>query len=212
MRTTEILMAEHRVIEQVLACLDKMADHAFRETKIDVASARDAIAFLRTFADACHHMKEEDRLFPAMERCGLPRDAGPTAVMRHEHEVGRAHVRRMDAAVTDFERGDATAADRFAFEARGFVELLREHIAKEDQVLFPMADRMLPPEVQAEVLAGYEHAEKHDMGEGTHEKFLALADALAARWGVSKAEAASKAHACACSHAEPAPNAAFRGR
>jgi hemerythrin-like domain-containing protein len=199
MRTTEILMEEHRVIELVLACLDKSADAAFDSGRIDVASARDAIRFLRTFADACHHGKEEQRLFPAMEKCGLPPDAGPTAVMRHEHEAGRAHVRAMDEAVTGFEKGDASASERFAFKARAFVDLLREHIAKEEQVLFPMADRMLPANVQDELLAGFEHAEKHEMGEGTHEQFLALADRLCARWGVAK-DKAPKAHTCSCSH------------
>lgn len=200
MRTTEILMNEHRVIEQVLACLDRMADDAAAKGRIDVPSARDAVAFLRTFADSCHHGKEEARLFPALERCGMPKDAGPTAVMREEHEIGRAHVRAMDEATTSFERGDAAAARRFVAEARGFVELLREHIAKEEQVLFPMADHMLSAAVQAELLVGFEHAEKHEMGEGTHEKFLALADRLAARWGVTKDEAQAKAHTCSCSH------------
>jgi len=200
MRTTEILMDEHRVIERVLLCLEKMADDAFTRHVVDVSSARDAVGFLRTFADACHHGKEERRLFPALERFGLPREAGPTAVMRHEHEIGRARVRGMDEAATAFEKGDAAAADRFAFEARGFVELLRDHIAKEEEVLFPMADRMIPAAAQDELLAGFEHAERHEIGDGTHERFLALADSLAARWGVGKDDARAKPGACSCSH------------
>jgi len=199
MRTTEILMSEHRVIETVLACLEKMADATEAARAVDVADARDAVAFLQNFADRCHHMKEEDRLFPAMEKCGMPREAGPTAVMRHEHELGRAHVRRMDEATTAFERGDAAAAATFAFEARAFVGLLREHIAKEDEILFPMADRMLPAAVQDELLVGFEHAEEL-MGAGTHETFLAVAERLCARYGVTRDLAMAKAHACACSH------------
>jgi hemerythrin-like domain-containing protein len=199
MRTTEILMSEHRVIETVLACLEKMADETDAKNAVDVVDARDAVRFLQTFADKCHHMKEEDRLFPAMEKFGMPREAGPTAVMRHEHEMGRAHVRRMDDATTAFERGDAAGAGRFAFEARAFVELLREHIAKEDEILFPMADRMLPPAAQDELLRGFENAEK-DMGAGTHEKFLAVAARLCERYGVTHDLATAKAHACSCSH------------
>ncbi len=201
MRTTEILMNEHRVIETVLACLEKMADETDAKGAVAVADARDAIAFLRTFADKCHHMKEEDRLFPAMERFGIPREAGPTAVMRQEHEIGRAHVRRMDEAVTAFERGELVAAARFSFEARAFVEMLRDHIAKEDEVLFPMADRMLPAAVHDELLRGFEHAEA-DMGAGTHETFLAVAERLAERYGVTHGLVMSKAHACSCSHGQ----------
>ena len=199
MRTTEILMSEHRVIETVLACLEKMADETDAKGAIPVAEARDAVAFLKTFADRCHHMKEEDRLFPAMEKYGIPRDAGPTAVMRHEHEVGRAHVRRMDDATTAFDRGELVAAGRFSFEARAYVELLREHISKEDEILFPMADEMLPAAVHDELLRGFEHAEA-DMGEGTHETFLAVAKRLCARYGVTQELAMAKAHACSCSH------------
>ena len=199
MRPTEVLTSEHRVIEQVLVVLDRMADDAFSKAALDVASARDAIAFLRGFADQCHHGKEEARLFPAMERCGIPRDAGPTAVMRHEHEIGRAHVRRMDQAVGDFEKGVPGAADRFAFEARGFVEMLRDHIAKEDQVLFPMADRMLPAAAMTELESDFDHFEEHDMGSGARERFVALAASLAARYGVTADAAKACAHSCGCS-------------
>jgi hemerythrin-like domain-containing protein len=198
MKPSDVLMSEHRVIEQVLGCLDKMADSAFEAGTLDVEGARDAISFIRTFADGCHHKKEEDRLFPALERHGMPHDAGPTSVMRHEHDLGRANVKRMDDAVSAFVRGDATAADRFAFEARGFCELLRDHIAKEDQVLFPMADRMLPPAVQDELMRSFEHAEKHEMGAGTREKFLAVAERLGARYGVSRSTQA--VGSCACHH------------
>lgn len=197
---TEILSSEHRVIELVLGALEAMAERAFTKSELVLADARDAVLFLRTFADACHHGKEEARLFPAMERHGLPAGAGPTAVMRREHDMGRAHVRKMDEAVTDFEKGAPDAATRFAFEARGFVELLREHIAKEDQVLFPMADRMLPAAVQAELLRDFDHVETHDMGPGTHDRFAALAVSLAERYGVTTDAVRAAAHTCGCAH------------
>jgi hemerythrin-like domain-containing protein len=199
MRTTEILMNEHRVIETVLACLERMADETQAKKAIPAADAHDAVRFLTTFADRCHHMKEEDRLFPAMERCGMPREAGPTAVMREEHELGRGHVRRMDDAIKSFEAGQGGAAERFVREARAFVELLREHIAKEDQILFPMAERMLPAAVHDELLTGFAHAEEA-MGAGTHEEFVAVAERLAQRYGVTPALTAAKARTCACSH------------
>jgi hemerythrin-like domain-containing protein len=200
MRTTEILMEEHRVIERVLACIERIADDAEAKHLIDVASATDAILFMRTFADACHHAKEEERLFPAMERFGLPKEVGPTAVMRQEHEMGRGHVRAMDAAVAAAANSSAGAVERFVAESRALVELLRAHITKEDQILFPMADRMLPPDVQDELLRGFAHAELHEMGEGTHERFLSIADQLEARWGIMSNEVRAKPHTCACSH------------
>jgi hemerythrin-like domain-containing protein len=86
MRATEILMNEHRVIEQMLSVVDAMADLALRTRTVNPQSAAQSIDFIRTFADRCHHAKEEDVLFVRMETAGFPNDNGPIAVMRHDHD------------------------------------------------------------------------------------------------------------------------------
>ena len=110
MRATEILSQEHRVIEQVLSCLERMAQQCVVEGSLDGDSARRAIDFLRTFADQCHHGKEESHLFPALEAQGFSRDTGPTGVMLHEHEFGREHVGCMDRAIPAAAAGDQARA------------------------------------------------------------------------------------------------------
>ena len=95
MTATDILSNEHRVIEQVLACLKKIAQQALEAGKLDKGPAEDAIEFLRTFADRCHHGKEEVHLFPAMEARGFPHDTGPIGVMLLEHREGRSDVTAM---------------------------------------------------------------------------------------------------------------------
>ncbi|MCX7887840.1 MAG: hemerythrin domain-containing protein, partial [Verrucomicrobiae bacterium] len=100
MKPTEILMAEHRVIEQVLNVLEAMAERA-ANGDLNRQEARDAVAFFRGFADRCHHGKEEAQLFPAMEAKGIPREGGPIGVMLCEHEQGRAAVRGMAEAVLE---------------------------------------------------------------------------------------------------------------
>ncbi len=192
MKPTEILYQEHRVIEQVLDCLEKMAEHAEHSGVVEKQPALDAVAFFRGFADKCHHGKEEAQLFPAMEAKGFPRQGGPTGVMIQEHEIGRAHVRAIAAAA---EQG---AAAEFVKEARGFIELLRQHIQKEDHCLFAMADQAFTPDDQAKLLAAFEKVEQEDMGAGTHEKFLQLANDLADRYKVSRTAAAT--HSSCCHH------------
>lgn len=100
MKPTELLMQEHRVIEQVLDCLEIMAQRANAGDKLDVESAKQAIDFFGNFADKCHHGKEEDCLFPLLEEKGFSREQGPTGVMLHEHEEGRRHVRGMAEATS----------------------------------------------------------------------------------------------------------------
>ena len=200
MNPTDILKGEHRVIEQVLDCLDKIAAEAKAHGRLAAEPARDALSFFRNFADRCHHGKEEAHLFPAMEAKGFPRQGGPTGVMLSEHEQGREHIRGMDAVVEQAATGDAAAVKAFCLHAEGYVELLRAHIAKEDQCLFGMADQAFSPADQARLLEQFERVESEHMGEGTHQRFLELANRLADRYGVTRAQPAMACHGCACGH------------
>jgi hemerythrin-like domain-containing protein len=202
MKATSILMNEHRVIEQVLGCLEALAIKGVAQGKLDGDSTRQALDFLRTFADGCHHSKEERCLFPRLEARGLPREGGPTGVMLHEHELGREYLRAMAATVERAELGESEQVECFVRNALDYVRLLRDHILKEDQRLFVMAEHVLTEQDQEALLRSFETIEAGDMGEGTHEKYLAIADELADRFHVPRAVvSAEERHACcACGH------------
>ena len=199
MRPTEVLANEHRVIELVLDCLDAMAARCEKEGRLDDVAARQAIDFFRSFADRCHHAKEENQLFPMMETRGFSPDAGPTAVMRHEHVEGRGHVAEMELAVPGASAGDEAARSRWLRAARGYSAMLREHIRKEDHCLFPMADQTLLPTDQEELVRQFERVESEEIGDGVHERYVALADSLADRFGVCKSGVSDAARTCGCS-------------
>ena len=178
MEATNILMSEHRVIERVLATLEAAAGQVEIGAEVRPGFFLDAADFVKGFADGCHHKKEEGVLFKTMAENGMPVDAGPIAVMLAEHEQGRAYTRAMREAATRLQAGDASARAAVAANARGYATLLREHIAKEDGILFPLADQVIPVARQAAVTDGFEHVEHEETGEGVHEKYLALAAAL----------------------------------
>lgn len=201
MRPTEVLSGEHRVIEQVLSCLEAMVRQAKSAGRLDGPSAADAVLFFRNFADRCHHGKEETRLFPALEAKGFPRDGGPVGVMLHEHEQGRAYLRGMDENREAAAAGDAAALAKFNTHAEGYLSLLREHIYKEDHILFRLADQTLSEEEQQGLLRAFQQVESEEMGAGTHERYLQIARELAERYGVSAAPAGLPAgHFHCCGH------------
>ena len=148
---TAALRAEHRLILEVAAVLERVLDSGTADTD----AMTDCVAFFRLFADACHHGKEEDLLFPALEGEGMPTDSGPIAVMLHEHRIGREFVARMAAALpaTDEDEG---AKSEFAAAGRGYIELIRGHIAKEDGALFEMADGMIVGPECRDLCAAYD--------------------------------------------------------
>ncbi len=178
MEATQILMSEHRVIERVLAALETAASRVEAGEPVRPGFFTDAADFVRGFADGCHHRKEENVLFVTMGNSGMPTRTGPIAVMLADHEQGRAYMREMRGAATRWAAGDGAAAAAVVANARGYASLLRQHIAKEDRILFPLADQVIPLARQAKVTEDFEHVEHEDTGEGVHEKYLALANAL----------------------------------
>lgn len=178
MKAIDVLMQEHRLIERVLDALETAAGHLDRSRSVPPAFFLEAADFIAGFADGCHHRKEEDVLFGAMIESGVPSGGGVIDMMLEEHEQGRAFVRGLRDAVRRMQAGDAAARAQVVSNVRGYVALLREHIAKEDEMLFPMADEMMSPARHDSVMEGFERVERDETGEGAHEKFHALAEKL----------------------------------
>src|SRR5512145_1493870 len=145
MEAIETLMSEHRIIERAIDALTAFADETRRRTSDDKQELGRFVEFIRQFADGCHHGKEEDILFKAMVEAGFPSQGGPIAVMLHEHDVGRAFVKRLADLAAQAAPWSAQDREALAEAAHGYANLLRQHIHKEDDILYPMAEQHLPP-------------------------------------------------------------------
>jgi len=176
MKCTDTLRDEHREIERVLDAVEAAAHLLQGGVAVRPGFFLEATDFVAGFADGTHHYKEERLLFPAMVRAGLSGDAGPIAAMLGEHEEGRRLTQVLRQAAMRLAGGDMGAAGALGTAVRRYAHLLRDHIAKEDNVLFPMADRLLSPEAEREVNGGFEQAGRD--AADTRAEFRALADAL----------------------------------
>lgn len=188
MQVIDMLLAEHDVVLQVLSAAEALAQAAEAGHGADPAQARLMLEFFRNFTDVCHHGKEERYLFPALAQHGLTAQQGPVAVMLSEHTQGRELVEQFEEALVALEAGAADGPSRLAKITRAYVRLMRDHIDKENQVLFPMAAHLLNADQQEEILAAYAALEHEELGAGEHAKYLHLADALAERYGVARVE------------------------
>jgi hemerythrin-like domain-containing protein len=177
-RASDELMQEHRIIERVLDALETAAGHLESGHPVRPEFFLEAADFIAGFADGCHHKKEEGVLFGAMIESGLPRFDGPLDMFLDEHVQGRAFTRGMRDAARQLEAGDAGARAAVISNARRYVALLRDHIIKEDEMLFRMADEMFSAERQRSVLRDFERVEREDVGPMAHKKFHALAEKL----------------------------------
>ncbi len=171
-------MQEHRLIEQVLDCLEEAAGRLEDGEEIDPDFFIDAAEFVAGFADGSHHRKEEDILFVAMTAKDMPEDTGPVAVMRHEHEEGRRYTAGFRSAAEQMKTGDTGASMEVIRNAFDYVNLLREHIVKEDNVLFPMADQVLAADEMQQVSREFERILAEDEKSGQIARYQALVDKL----------------------------------
>jgi len=73
----------------------------------------------------------------------------------------------MAEASGKYKQGDSPALFEFAKRARDYIALLTQHINKENNVLFPMGERVLSAKKQEELVEAFERLERERIGEGT---------------------------------------------
>jgi hemerythrin-like domain-containing protein len=157
---TAELRGEHEVILRALDVLERLADRLAAGQPEDWTLG-ELVELFQTFADRCHHGKEEDQLFPAMREKGM---GGTLAVFLEEHEEGRGYVRTLASGASGAEKAGA---------ARRYVGMLREHIQRENEILFPMADELFSAEEHRALAGAYTDVEARVVGPGVHERLLA---------------------------------------
>jgi len=149
MTPTDVLRDEHRVILSALDVLERAAEALASGGGPAEAWWTTAVEWLRQFADRTHHAKEEAALFPAMVKAGVPSEGGPIAVMLDEHRLGRLLVATIAAS----------AGGQRVSACRGYIALLRAHIAKENEIVFPLADAVLDDVSMSALRREFEAAE-----------------------------------------------------
>ena len=169
-KATADLRNEHEAILHVFKILDAMRASDAQTGKEQLQFGGELVNFLKIFADKCHHGKEENYLFTALEEAGVPNANGPIGQMLREHVLGRQYITEMQAAL---EGQDLATFKQAAFD---YQQLLRQHIAKENDVLFVLADRVLDLQKQNELFEKFEAWEEEVVGHGVHESLHAQID------------------------------------
>ena len=148
MNGIDLLIQEHTYVMRMLAIMRK-ASYKFMETnEIDYDDFDKMISFVRTFADGHHHKKEEIYLFNKMvEHLGELGKKVITNGMLVEHDLGRAHIGRLNDALIAYKNGDKEAKLDIIGNIVGYCTLLKSHIEKEDNVIFGFARRSLDAEI-----------------------------------------------------------------
>ena len=138
------------------------------------------VKIIREFADGLHHAKEEQLLFPLMVQKGFSNETGPVAVMLHDHMEGRNFVKGMMENISQFKQGETASLKAVYNNMYGYADLLKNHIAKENNVLFRMADKVFTPAEQESLLLDFTKVENKQGNGRSKDDYISMIDGLTA--------------------------------
>tara|TARA_Y100000310_G_C20291017_1_gene627219 strand:- start:110 stop:628 length:519 start_codon:yes stop_codon:yes gene_type:complete len=160
MRTAlEILSGEHQNILKVTNALIKECDALQSGKEVDKVFFKKVIEFVRKYADKFHHAKEEDILFVELCKDEVQMHCNPTQQMLHEHDLGRNFIKKLENGLEEEDR------NKIIENARGYAQLLQEHIFKEDNILYPMAEQSLSQDIKELMLDKFKQIEEKFVSE-----------------------------------------------
>lgn len=140
---TDILEREHRYIQKVVNGIKMILEKPALEKALNVDELGDVLDFMRSYADKCHHGKEEELLFPALIDKGVPTQGCPIGALKGEHIRGRSIVGLLAEGRELLDKGDPSAVETIRKGLEGVVSLYPNHIWKEDFLLFPMTEKVM---------------------------------------------------------------------
>ena len=174
----EQLKEEHQAILLMLKVMEAVCKKLETGEDVSKDDLNAMVKFIKEFADKSHHLKEEDLLFPAMEEAGIPREGGPIGVMLSEHTTGREYVKGLSLGITDYAKGNSNAVNQIIENARNYSSLLSNHIHKEDNVLYPMAEMHISKEKQEELLKEFETVDREKIGLDKQKELIDILNTL----------------------------------
>ena len=148
MKCTDLLTQEHKTILRALDVLDQMGARMEQDLPVDAEDVETLLRFLQRFGDDLHQAKEESALFPELMRTSA---ASQPALrqMLFEHDRERSLVEGLQDSLR------TKKGKQFAELAARLCDLLRNHIRKEDHILFDIVEHSLSPEQDERVAAEF---------------------------------------------------------
>lgn len=175
---TEALNSDHRNIGRMLTVLQRAGNRLAAGEEAPLELFRDATDFFLTFSDTCHYGKEEAAFLPVLEQAGIPKGACPISLILNEHEQARQLNRTLAVTADRLIQGERRVRRTLVLIVRDYVNLVRPHIIREDNIVFPLADVVLPTAAHKRLLADFEAIEAAKLGSVANGRFEVTLDKM----------------------------------
>lgn len=171
---TDILETEHRYIKMVVDAIVKKLEFQNENNGFVIQEIEQIMDFMRSYADQCHHGKEEDLLFPALIEKGVPTQGCPIGALMADHKRGRNFVGELSKGIDLLKNGDQSGNKNITDGLNGIALLYPNHIWKEDYLLFPMTMKVMNAD-ELRILSGKFEQVDEKMGREKIESYQSFA-------------------------------------
>ncbi|MCC7575647.1 MAG: hemerythrin domain-containing protein [Methanomethylovorans sp.] len=179
MMGVENLRHEHNEITIMLDILEKVCGLLDAGEEIVHEHLEQLHDFMVVFVDQCHHTKEEKLLFPTLENIDGAESKKMIDMLLSEHETGRKYTKAIGETISGGGKIDPQDRANLVKYGRYYIKLLVQHIDKENNILFTMAEKKLSQEQNRKLFAEFEIVEEENIGIGKHEQLHGILHRLA---------------------------------
>lgn len=170
---TENLISEHKDIIELLRIMNKIANNIESKNVFYTSDVEDIIEFLNFFIDKSHHSKEEI-FYQELSLSEVSKENAPISVMLYEHVLTRKYMNDIKSCIENCKVGNNFSQELLAESLINYVRLINNHISKEENIIFPMANKVFSEEKQNELYQKFKNVEEKIEVHGFHERFHKL--------------------------------------
>jgi len=170
MKPTEDLMIEHNSIKSMLKIMSKISESIKAKNVFYTIDVEKIIDFLYVYIDQCHRVKEEKFFYPSFKSGNLPVDIDPEELM-NEHALGNVYLKEIICSVENCKMGNIFSCEKIADCMINYVRFIQNHILKEENTYFSLADKVLSEEKQNELCEQFKTIDDEFFGHGVHKHF-----------------------------------------
>jgi len=143
MNPTTDIQSDHVAMGIILDAMESRAHEILKSGNVDYFRIGQILDFLHNYTDNLHYAKEERILFPAVMNAGKPWISGTINTLVHEHVLAREYILELDRLLRACLAGNAGALQNIASVMLKYVELEKNHIKVEDEIVMPLFKKLL---------------------------------------------------------------------
>ena len=174
MTPTENLINEHKEINELLNILSKISDKIKSKDVFYTNDVEEIVDYLILLINKSHHGKEDGVFYPELMQSGISKEIAPLSIINYEHTLSRRYLKEIVSCVVNCKIGNDFSGEMLAESITNYVVVIKNHIKREEEIVFPMAEKLLSVDKKNEIAKKFENIDENNFNHSFVEHFNKL--------------------------------------